>query len=284
MFELMKQSLGVYSQLRDEIEETIDASRQHEPDYSNFAHMQLYYYSERCQSVNLLTQEGKLWDGEILMRSAMECATRFIFVSIAEKDERDLRIMEYSVHLNEIEELQRSEKARTAADANNQNLDTVMLIEGAVLSPEREAELREKWPKPKRVAIKQKWSFSEMVRIISKFHRKEVDLRKYSAFLHSYGLSSHLIHADKTAMDLEWDRNTREPDERNAMIRAHAARLMTDQVSILFLCWRALVFALGVEEKNPQLVEELLALSKAADKYHKLFADSQRHKYEAASA
>ena len=86
------------------------------------------------------------------MRSALECATRFLFVSVAEGDERTLRIEEYTVLLNEIEDLQRSEKTRTAADQAS-DPDGAMLLGGAVLSPDRLAELRAKWPKPKETLI-----------------------------------------------------------------------------------------------------------------------------------
>jgi hypothetical protein len=279
MLELLRESLGVYSQIRDEIRLLFDEAKRRDPHYANFAIGQIHFYSERCQSVNLLLQEGKLWDCDILMRSALECATRFLFVSVAEGDERTLRIEEYTVLLNEIEDLQRSEKTRTAADQASYP-DGAMLLGGAVLSPDRLAELRAKWPKPKRTALTQKWSFSEMARVLRGFHRQEIDLRLFGSFLHTYAVSSHLIHADQTAMNLIWERRERPNQERDALVAAHAARLITEPVSLLFICWRALAFAVGVSAENEKVVRGLLALQRNADVYHKAFADSQRHYYK----
>lgn len=279
MLELMRESLGVYSQIRDEIRILFDKAKQRDPVYANFAIGQLHFYGERCQSVSLLLQDGKLWDCDILMRSAIECATRFLFVSMAEGNERQIRIEEYAVLLNEIEDLQRSEKARTAAEQAS-DPDSAMLLGGAVLSPERFADLRAKWPKPKWAALTQKWSFSEMVRVLRAVHRKEIDLRPFGALLHTYAVSSHLIHADRTAMNLIWERSERPAQERDALVAAHTARLITEPVSLLFICWRALAFAIGVSAVSERAVQGLLELQRKADVHHKAFAESQRPYYK----
>jgi len=278
MLELLRESLVVYSQIRNEIKLLFDEAKKRDRSYANFAIGQLHFFSERCQSVNLLLQEGKLWDCDILMRSALECATRFLFVSVAEGDERVRRIEEYTYLLNEIEDLQRSEKTRTAA-AQAADPDSAMILGGAVLSPERLAELRQKWPKSKRAALQQKWSFSEMTRTLSNFHRNEIDLRAFGSFLHTYAVSSHLIHADQTAMNLIWERRERPAQERDALVVSHKARLIVEPVSILFICWRALAFAVGVPAYNENAVRALLNLQKRSDVYHKAFADSQRAYY-----
>ncbi|AXP04825.1 hypothetical protein DZG01_18350 [Pseudomonas fluorescens] len=278
MQHLIYSSLDVYSQLRDELQRVIEKTREIDPKYSSHAGMVLHYYSERCQSINLLLQEWKLWDCDIIMRSALECATRFLFVSIAPPDERGLRIDEYSVLLNQIEDLQRSERAKPFATESN-NQDTQMLIGGVILGPDQEAELRAKWPKSKRNALKQKWSFTEMARVLCEFHDDGLDLRGYKSFLHGYGISSHFIHADQTAMDLIWDRATREPQERALLENAHFARLATEPVSILFLCWRAMVYATGIDSSRKDIVQNVLALNGQADIYHREFAESQVHRY-----
>lgn len=279
MLEFLRESLGVYSQIRDEILLLLDEAKRRDPQYANFALGQLHFYGERCQSVSLLLQDGKLWDCDILMRSALECATRFLFVSVAEGEERTLRIEEYTFLLNEIEDLQRSEKTRTATEQAS-DPDDAMLLGGAVLSPARLAEMRAKWPKPKRTALAQKWSFSQMARVLTTVHRKEIDLRLFGGFLHTYAISSHLIHADQTAMNLIWERQSRPPQERDALVAAHAARLIAEPVSLLFICWRALAFAVGVTARNDKVVRGLLDLQHKADVYHKAFADSQRQYYK----
>jgi hypothetical protein len=276
---LLRESLAVFSQLRDEISSVISKAKATDPCYCRFALGQMHYYGERCQSLSLLLQDEKLWDGDIIMRSATECATRFIFVSIAEPEERAKRIDEYEIDMAEIDDLQRSEKAK-AAMTNSSDPDTAMLLGGVVLSPEDEAELRARWPKAKRAQLKQKWSFSEMVKQLSGFENDAIDLRDYKSLLHGYGLSSHLIHADQTALDVLWDRQRREPHIRKMQEEAHFARLATTQVSMLFLCWRAIVVATGFDSKNPELIKCLLAMQASADVFHRAFAESQAPLYK----
>lgn len=268
----------VYSKLRDELQHVIEATRQLDPQYAAFSATVLHYYAERSQSQTLLLQAWKLWDSDIIMRSMLECATRFLFVSIALPEERAQRIYEYTISLNEIEDLQRSEKAKDFVAAST-NQDATMLIGGVVLGTEDEAELRAKWPKAKRNALKQKWSFTEMSQVLSAFHEKGLDLRKYKSFLHRYGLSSHLIHADQTSMDLIRDRAGREPNKKAILEKAHFARLATEPVSILFLCWRAMVYASGVDSQDKEIIQSLFALDRQADVYHRAFAESQMHHY-----
>ena len=270
---LLRESLVVYSMIRDEIKSVLDHEAACDEDYRNFALAQLHYYSERCQSLNVLLQEWKLWDSDIIMRAALECATRFIFVSSAEL------IYEYSVALNEIADIQRSEKAKQFV-GSNEDVDSLTLIGGVILSVEREEELRLRWPKSKRNPIKQKWSFTEIVRTLAEFSEPGLDLRGYKSLLHSYGLSSHFIHADQTAIDVVWDRAHREPAVRIAQERAHYARLATTQTAILFLCWRALVYATGIDSRNHEVGEALVQVEKKAGVFHEEFARTQDAFYE----
>jgi hypothetical protein len=276
---LLRESQEVFDQIHGEIMNAISESESAGERYGRFAVGQLHYYCERCTSLNLLMQGWKLWDGDILMRAATECATRFIFVSIAEPIERESRIDEYEIFLSEIDDLQRSEKVRPAVAAATDS-DTSMLLGGVVLSAERLTEVRERWPKTKRARLKQKWSFSEMVGELSEFHNAHIDLRHYRSLLHNYGLSSHLIHADQTAIDLLRDRQRREPHVRNLLERAHFARLATTPVTMLFLCWRAVAFATDFDSRNFTISRSLMALNKKADVFHRAFSDSQAHLYK----
>lgn len=247
--------------------------------YYSFSASQLNYFADRCQSVNVLLQVWKLWDADIVMRSALECVTRFIFIGIATPEERQHRIYEYVVGLNEIEELQRSEKAKSFVSVSADDIGA-MLVGGVVLSPEREAELRTRWPKSRRHVIKQKWSFSEMAREITGFQDGLLDLTSYKALLHSYGLSSHLIHADQTAIDLICDREARAPEVREVLEQAHYARLATEQVSMLFMCWRVMAYAIGADSSCVEVEKGLRRLLERADAYHKAFAKTQEHLYK----
>ena len=279
MQHLVHLSVSVYSKIRDAFLDSINDCKDIDPEYARFAMAQMSYYASRCQSMNILLQEWKLWDCDILMRSALECATRFLFVSVAKQPERNQRIVEYTELLNEIEDIQRSEKAKTAAK-NSDNPESAMIFEGAALSAEKESKLRSQWPRSSRKALKQKWSFSEIVRVLENFREPTLNLSKYGSLLHSYGLSSHLIHADQTAMNLMRDRATRAPHIRQLQERAHFSRLAVEQTSLLFICWRAMEHAIGSTRVKKELVEDLLSLHAESDKYHHDFAVSQKHLYE----
>ena len=279
MQDLIETSLEVYFALVEEVRETIEKADSVDAKYAEHARITLQYYSERCHALNTLLQYWHLWDCDILMRAALECATRFLYVSIAPPEERGRRIDEFTISLNEIENLQRSERAKPFAEGSSDQ-DTRMLVGGAILSQEQETELRAKWPKSKRNILKQKWSFSEMTRILCEFHDKKLDLRPYKSFLHGYGISSHFIHADQTAVDLTWDRYSRPPEEKLLLENAHAARLATSPVMILFICWRAIIYATRIESSNTDITQRVLQLNDQADVFHRNFADSQRHHYQ----
>lgn len=279
MLDLLERSLKVYSQIRDSFYRTIESCRSTDEQYASYAYAQMSFYSSRCISLNILLQEGMLWDCEIIMRSALECATKFLYVSAVSGPEREARIIECVISLNEIEDISRSDKASTAAN-NSVEDNSGMLLRGAILPKEREEKLREKWPKNKRHALKQKWSFTELVRELKQVHEETLDLRGYDSLLHSYGLSSHLIHADQTALNLDLDRKTRPAPERMLLERAHFARLSVEQTTLLFLCCRAMEHSLGVLHIPRETVQELLELQAASSSIHREFAESQSSFYE----
>lgn len=278
MLHLLSESIRIYSQIRDSFFNTIDFCQSVDKRYADYAYTQMSFYSTRCTSMNVLLQEWMLWDCDIIMRSALECATKFLYVSSATGAERDARLIECTISLNEIEDIMRSDKASKAADNSAKDHDS-MLLRGAVLPEKRDKELREKWSKAKRQALKQKWSFSELVRELMKVNEKTLNLTGFDSFLHSYGLSSHLIHADQTAVNLHFDRLGRDDSDRELLECAHFARLAVEQTSLFFLCCRAMEHSLGVLHIPMKVVSDLLELQAASDIYHREFASSQEGLY-----
>ncbi|MDT4956138.1 MAG: hypothetical protein QOJ02_4276 [Acidobacteriota bacterium] len=66
--------------------------------------------------------------------------------------------------------------------------------------------------------------------------------------LHNYAMSSHLIHADESALSLLWDRNHRPEEESEKQAIAHTCRLLSDNLSHLFLIWNALIEAFKLDK------------------------------------
>lgn len=277
---MLVHSLKTYSAIRDACWEVIERSRNTKPELSNFAHSHLYYYSERCQSLNLLLQEEKLWDCEILMRPALECITRLLFVCIADNEEQLRRIDEFEVAFTQINTISISEKAKKAAFHNADDRITAALIGGAAVPEEELEALKKLWPKQRRKEINQKWSFSEMAREISRFKNEKIDLTAFPSLLHSYGMSSHLIHADRMAMVLVWDRNHRDDDVVDLMTNAHAVGLLCTQNSLLILALKALSATTNVHVDYSTMEPLLAQLLELNNKYQTALYDSQRNLYE----
>jgi hypothetical protein len=283
MQQLLLDSVALYSRIRDEFTPLIERSRSVDPDYAAFAGSQMHFYSSRVQASTLLLQEWMLWDCDILMRSAIESASRFLFVSTAAEEERTLRLREFQVDLPEVHYVERAEKTRTAA-RHSRDHNNAALLSGATPTADQEVELRAKWPKSKRKAIKQKWSFSEIVSELERVKEPGLDLSAYGSLLHSYALGSHFVHGDSTAVDLVKDRESRNRGERDLLERAHFARLAVEPTTLLYLCLLGMSYATHKSVQTHELDAALSALDSQADTFHRAFAASQRHLYAGAES
>jgi len=276
---LLESSVEVQDLITEAFMETIEACRSSDATYARYAGAQMHYYSSRCRAMNALLQNWMLWDSDIIFRSALECATRYLFVSIAEGPERHDRTAEYTELLSEIEDIHRTDKVRIAARNNSDALQS-MLLSGAALPPDRLEDLRSRWPRSRRSALKQRWSFSEIVRVLQQYKRNTLDLTGYGSLLHSYSISSHLVHADQTAMTLMFDRATRDDHEREMLEQAHFCRLVTEQTSLLFICWKAMEHALARTSGRLDITKALLDLYEISRPFHDEFGRSQEHLYK----
>ena len=90
--------------------------------------------------------------------------------------------------------------------------------------------------KSDRQRLGQQWSFSGIIESLSQLKLGDEQLTGILSLLHNYGIASHLPHADCNAMDLMRDRALRPSDELLLLQDAHAARIITDVVSIGTVC------------------------------------------------
>jgi hypothetical protein len=247
---LINETVRIFSLCRDHLWSQLEEQKSTHPDFINFTHAQLYFIADRSQSLIVLIQAVRLWDAEIIMRSIMEATIRVLYVCYSSESERTQRINEFWNDLAEINELKRSERAKTILQHFGQKQGNEVAIKPLILSADKEKELRDKWPKKRRQALEQKWSFSEILF----FLEKSMDADKGGAFirstLHNYGFSSHLIHADESGLSLLWDRNHRPDEEREKLAIAHMCRMLGDSLSYLFLVWNALVEALKLDKND----------------------------------
>lgn len=181
---------------------------------------------QRSNAIYTLIESGCYWDAEIIARPLLECTVRMCFVCYSPQDIRKELIKEYFEDLYEINRLEQSEKAkksRTIVPAEDRGK---ILLDGMVLPEDEEDVIRKKWTKKERRSLKQKWSFSEMIRVLDGWTKPHFDKNLFSAFVHSYGISSHLIHADESGIGVIIDRQQREEKEKELMNQAHIHNLL----------------------------------------------------------
>lgn len=275
---LLFESVSLYSKIRDAFVGVIESSRHVDLEYTAFAGSQMHFFSSRIQSLTMLLQQWRLWDADILLRSAIECATNFLYISTRTAADRSQCMRELNDDLPEVHFVERSEKARGAA-RHAPDPDDVLIFRGAALTPEREIELRGRWPKAKRKALKQKWAFSELVPELERVKETTLDLSAYGALRYTYALGSHFVHADRTAIALLRDRSERSSEERALMERAHFARLAVEPTALFCLCLRGMRHALCIPSDTPDLGQQVMALYDQAKKYHRDFSESQDNFY-----
>jgi hypothetical protein len=237
------QTVDVFSLLRDYLVHRIDANIENSEYIKSVAPI-VRYIGERCQAFTMLMQYGYLWDADIVMRCVMEASIRIGYLSYTEEAERKNRANEYWESLSEINRLRQSDRAKLAVqtlDEKNLNLGLGPII----LSPKEEAQLRDKWSSQKRHDIEQKWSFTRIIASLEQHMVKTTGSSAIKSALWVYGLSSHLIHADETAIRVTQDRTERPKPEREKMIFAHAARLLSDEISYIIFVSSAVTYALG---------------------------------------
>jgi len=105
-----------------------------------------------------------------------------------------------------------------------------------LLQDDRVTPINPESAKARRKAIEQKWSFNGIMDYFTTKSDDTFDLSKAKLLLHTYGMASHFVHADHSALDLMEDRYHRTPQDLRFLEAGHASRILTDQASLAFLC------------------------------------------------
>lgn len=236
----------------------------------------------RLETVLTLAEADRIWDAEIILRSALETFIKFIFITTASKEEQKKRIKEYWVSLAEINKLKLSEQGKKNLKHFGYSEMHRIAYLPLVLSEKEEYELREKWTKAERQKVEQKWSFTEMVLSISKAYEGK-PLEMLITLTHSYRMSSHVMHGDETGIQIIREREGRTQEEYEKAHRGHYLRLLSDcSVYCAFLGIETVNF-LNLKEKRQFFFknqEKLNEVQELIEKYHgKVFEDKDYDKY-----
>jgi hypothetical protein len=221
------------------------------------------------ESALVLIANKRLWDCEMLIRSIMEGTYKFMYLSSGTEIERNKKFDEFWIELPEINNIKRNKRAQELLELiRNGRQDNLNFIRDIILDEETILELSGKYPRKYRKEIEHRWSFGEIVKVLT-----ENDFFKsLNGSFHGYGISSHIVHQDADAATLMYDRNSREDSRREAMELAHGCRLIADVLvyaSYRHSQYRRLYFEVVSDpyiESHKQIMQEL-------DMFYKLFQD-----------
>lgn len=216
-----------------------------------FKLLRAYYYfiHKRTQSLFLLIQHDCLWDADIILRPIAECTVKFAYISSFNEEERVEKIREFWEDLAEINQLKQSKQAKTAIELTN--IDSAFLS-AMILSDDEHLRLSTKWTKSIRQRKEQPWSYNEMIKTIS----QNYDFKEVEGLVRSYTQSSHLIHADETAIGVIFDRENRTEEQKEALMNLHEVRLLSDCVA--FYYWLTHISSKHNNTNvNPELIKKI---------------------------
>lgn len=188
------------------------------------------YYSfihNRTQTLFLLVQNDCLWDADIILRPIAECTIKFAYVSSFDNPLREEKVKEFWGDLAEINKLKQSNQARQLIELTS--IESKFLSD-IVLNDNEYNALSGKWTKAKRQRTEQPWSYNEMIKTIS----TNYDFKEILCLARNFTQSSHLIHADETALGVIRDREIRTAEQKEALMNLHEVRLLSDCIAFYF--------------------------------------------------
>lgn len=275
--QLQEVCLEAHSVIRDEIVLLFQRYGQNTPAVVPTLDELFRYLSSRSQAVSFLLSWGYAWDAEIILRSFYETAAKILFICFSEENDKLTLIDEFWNKLRSISDRRRARKA----EYNFRNDGTVSSEIFKAFTDERVFDLDAKGNKAERKRLEQKWSFAEIVNALEGRMVGGKPLQGMLNLLHMYGICSHLAHSDSVALDMMADRKMRPPEELQLLKSGHAARIMSDQVSLTWFCADALRHHFKGEFSNEgKMIHAFQKPLDFAAPIQSAFEESQRAFYE----
>ncbi len=220
---------------------------------NSFYQLLRVYFSfihERTQTLFFLVQNDCLWDADIILRPIAECTVKFVYLSSFDEENRLKKVREFWEYLAEINKLKQSNQAKKAIDLTDIDSES---LRDLILTESEHEELSQKWTKKIRQSKEQPWSYNEMIKTISTNSNSEEIL----CLARNFTQSSHLIHADETGLGVILDRKNRTPEKKEALIKLHEIRLLSDCVSFYF--WICKISSkLSNEKVKQEVIDKLI--------------------------
>ena len=158
---------------------------------------QFNFMAARGDAIVELLKLNALWDAQMLVRPLVESCVKVAFLCFSPVNDRPQLCEEYETVLAAVNALKLHDKAQKIMEAAGETHPT---LEGLLLDESELSRLRETIPKGERRKVEAKWGFTRMVLALDKQAKTDFGGAPFSAFLHLYGLASHLIHADEMGL------------------------------------------------------------------------------------
>ena len=243
-------------------------------------YMLFQYFLDRGRAVLTLLENRLDWDAEILLGTCYECASQILFIALSPPSEQARLVWEFWVPLGASADRKTARKAgfaeRLFSETAQDERDVFRLLRDPRMirdSPEL--------TKAARRRLEHRWSFSELIETLSDLQLGDRTLTDARSLLHTYGMASHLAHADCNALDLMTDRALRGSDELSRLRDGHAARITIDLVSIGTFCAHAMCKCLAPpNEELRHLWRQVEVVLTITEEITRPFYASQRGFYD----
>lgn len=201
--------------------------------------------SARSQAAYYLVTSGYIWDAEIILRSFSEASSKIWFICYRNEDSRASLVAEF---WDEYAQAHNNKKSARSKKAQLLALQYGSTTEHEIFSflSRQDVFPHSDENKAKRRELEQKWSFTEILKYLDSDEQSFVPIRGISAYLHFYGMQSHLVHSDNVALDLMHDQNTRQQQERVLKEISHVCRIMSDLCSFWVFSLEALQYSQSI--------------------------------------
>jgi hypothetical protein len=203
---------------------------------------QFNFMVDRSNSIIELLKLSALWDAQILARPLLESCVKICFLCFQPKSARSAACHEYEEILGIINTLKAHDKACKTISATGEKEHPT--LKALVLSEAKLSELRGKVPKDIRKEVESKWGFTRMMVELDKQFKDVFKIAPFTSFSHTYGLSSHLIHADEMGLGMMRARTKLKEPRLSIIEQSHLLALLdavagSAMFSAMALAWAA---------------------------------------------
>lgn len=278
--EIQDTTMASISLIRDSIGQALGEHLEHQPKFKQTIWRLVLYQSERSQTVSYLVSSNLVWDAEMILRSFYEANVKIWYLCSLQGPERDTAVEEFWGAFLDVHAHKRRVKAGLVKPVA-QNLGRE--FEAKIFNALEDDEIFKfhDGNKKDRRDIEQRWSFSNLIKKLELTPKNILDFTSIRGLEHPFGLQSHLLHADVSALELMHDRKTRQTEELEALIGCHICRIFSDQISIWAMTSIAIWSSTGTKNAKMDNMERCIEdVYKLITPFSDRFAASQTEFYE----